>query len=92
MLAEETLTVLSLDSLESYLNLFGANERNVPLLENELGVNLAVRGSELRILGQAENVNWAVAVVEKLKAMAARHATVDRTTLRYAAALVRQGN
>ena len=55
-MAEETLAILSLESMDSYLALFGANDRNVPILENELDVTLALRGSELRISGHEENV------------------------------------
>lgn len=89
---EETLAVLSLESTESYLVLFGANERNVPLLEAELGVGLQLRGCELSITGTADHVAMAVAVVEKLKSLVQRNAQVDRITLRYAAALVKQGD
>ncbi|HPS82610.1 MAG TPA: PhoH family protein, partial [Candidatus Limiplasma sp.] len=90
-MAEETLATLSLESMDSYLSLFGANERNVPILENELGVTVALRGSELRIGGAAENVQMATDVVTKLFSLSRRHAQVDRTTLRYAVALVKEG-
>ncbi len=90
-MSEETTAVLSLESLDNYLSLFGANDRNVPLLESELCVSLSVRGADLRIAGCEENVEQALAVVEKLKSLVLRHAQIDRTTLRYAAALVKQG-
>ncbi len=90
-MSEETSAVLSLESLDNYLSLFGANDRNVPLLESELCVSLSVRGADLRIAGCEENVEQALAVVEKLKSLVLRHAQIDRTTLRYAAALVKQG-
>ncbi len=90
-MAQNTTAVLSLESLDSYLSLFGANDRNVPLLENELRVTLSVRGSELKITGSEENVAMAQQVVEKLKSLVLRHAQIDRTTLRYAVSLVRKG-
>ncbi len=91
-LAQETTAVLSLENLENYLSLFGANERNVPLLENELSVALSVRGDDLRITGCDQNVAMAAEVVEKLKSLVLRHAQIDRTTLRYAAALAKEGS
>lgn len=91
-MAEETSALLSLESMDSYLSLFGANDRNVPILESELGVALSLRGSELKICGHEENVNMAVQVVEKLISLLLRHAQVDRTTLRYATALVKEGD
>ena len=70
--------------------LFGANERNVSLLEGELGVKLSLRGSEIKIEGEAENVGWARQVLEKLMELEERHTPIDRTTLRYACALVKE--
>ncbi len=90
-MTEETSAVLSLESMDSCLALFGANDRNVPLFETELRVRLAVRGSDLRITGPDENVAMAVQVVEKLRSLTQRHAQIDRTTLRYALGLVKEG-
>jgi phosphate starvation-inducible protein PhoH and related proteins len=90
-LADETTAVLSLESLDNYLSLFGANDKNVPLLESELCVALSVRGADLRITGCDRNVSMAREVVEKLKSLVLRHAQIDRTTLRYAVALVKEG-
>ena len=76
--------------MDAYLALFGANERNVSLLEGELGVKLSLRGSEIKIEGEAENVGWARQVLEKLMELEERHTPIDRTTLRYACALVKE--
>lgn len=81
---------LTLNGMDAYLALFGANERNVSLLEGELGVKLSLRGSEIKIEGEAENVGWALQVLEKLMELEARHTPIDRTTLRYACALVKE--
>ena len=90
-MSEVTSQAVALDNLEHYLSLFGANDRNVPLLENELQVTLCARGTELLVCGAEENVEMAVQVLEKLQSLAARHAQIDRTTLRYAVALVKEG-
>lgn len=79
-----------LDSMDAYLSLFGANGRNLPMIETELDVQLSVRGSELIITGESENADMARRVVEKLLDLHARHAQIDRTTLRYALSLVRE--
>ena len=76
--------------MDAYLALFGANERNVSLLEGELGVKLSLRGSEIKIEGEAENVGWARQELEKLMELEERHTPIDRTTLRYACALVKE--
>lgn len=81
---------VELSSMDAYLSLFGANGRNLPMIESELDVELSVRGSELFISGKEENAEMAVQVVEKLIDLHNRHAQIDRTTLRYALNLVRE--
>ena len=89
-MTETVQEYLTLNGMDAYLALFGANERNVSLLESELGVKLSLRGSEIKIEGEAENVGWALQVLEKLMELEARHTPIDRTTLRYACALVKE--
>lgn len=89
-MTETVQEYLTLNGMDAYLALFGANERNVSLLESELGVKLSLRGSEIKIEGEAENVGWARQVLEKLMELEARHTPIDRTTLRYACALVKE--
>ncbi len=84
-------TRIALESPDSYLALFGANDKNIPLMEEELSVQLALRDSDLIITGPEENAAMAQAVVEKLQDLFRRHAQVDRSTLRYALSLVREG-
>ena len=82
---------IALESLDTYLTLLGANEKNLPLMEDELHVTLTLRGCELVITGEEENTAMAQAVVEKLLSLSKRAAYVDRTTLRYALSLVKEG-
>lgn len=89
-MTETVQEYLTLNGMDAYLALFGANERNVSLLESELGVKLSLRGSEIKIEGEAENVGWALQVMEKLMELEAQHTPIDRTTLRYACALVKE--
>ena len=89
-MTETVQEYLTLNGMDAYLALFGANERNLSLLEGELGVKLNLRGSEIKIEGEAENVGWACQVMEKLMELEERHTPIDRTTLRYACALVKE--
>ena len=91
MTALSEARVMTLDDMDAYLSLFGANERNIPMVENELNVALTLRGSELSISGEPQGVELATQVVEKLCELHARKALVDRTTLRYALALAKTG-
>ena len=90
-MAQGTQAVISLESMDSCLSLFGTNDQNLPLFESELDVTLSVRGSDLKITGPDEHVSMASQVVEKLSDLLRRNAQVDRTTLRYALALAKRG-
>jgi len=81
---------VELSSPDAYLSLFGANGRNLPMIESDLDVELTVRGSQLLIAGEEQNAEMAAQVVEKLLDLHSRHAQIDRVTLRYALSLVRE--
>ena len=77
--------------MDAYMSLFGLNDQNVALIEQECGVSIALRGAELTITGEERDTQLAAAVIEKLVDMIHRHDLVDRTRIRYAIALAREG-
>ena len=83
---------LTLDSMDAYMSLFGLNDQNVALVEQECGVTVSLRGSELFITGEAEDAALAESVILKLLEMIRRGDLVDRTRIRYAIALAREGD
>lgn len=83
--------MLSVDSMDAYMSLFGLNDQNVALIEQECGVTIALRGAELVLTGEAQDTELAASVIEKLVEMIHRHDVVDRTRIRYAIALAREG-
>lgn len=83
---------LTLDSMDAYMALFGLNDQNVALVEQECGVAVSLRGSELFLMGEAEDAALAESVILKLLEMIRRGDLVDRTRIRYAIALAREGD
>lgn len=83
---------LTLDSMDAYMSLFGLNDQNVALVEQECGVAGSLRGSELFLTGEAEDAALAESVILKLLEMIRRGDLVDRTRIRYAIALAREGD
>ncbi len=90
-LTETRKISLSEDTMETYMALFGMNDQNVALIEQECSVTIALRGSELLITGEAADAELAESVVVKLMEMIARNELVDRSRIRYAIALAREG-
>ena len=83
--------LLSLENMESYMTLFGMNDRNMAALEQELNVAIALRGQELSIQGSAQDAALAEQVIEKLIEMLHHGEMIDASRIRYAVALGREG-
>lgn len=83
--------LLTLENMEYYLSLFGMNDRNMAALEQELDVAVSMRGQELIIQGQGENVALAEQVIGKLIEILRRGEAIDGSRIRYAVALAREG-
>ena len=73
------------------MTLFGFNDQNVALIEQECSVTVSLRGAELHISGEENDVALAKDVMEKLMEMIRRGDLVDRSRIRYAIALAREG-
>ena len=73
------------------MTLFGFNDQNVALIEQECSVTVSLRGAELHISGEENDVTLAKDVMEKLMEMIRRGDLVDRSRIRYAIALAREG-
>ena len=82
---------LSVASMDAYMSLFGMNDQNVALIEQECGVTIGLRGAELTIAGEEEDTALAASVIVKLVEMITRGDLVDRSRIRYAIALARDG-
>ena len=83
---------LYVESMDQYIQLFGVGDENVRILEEETGAAITMRGDELCISGEEEAVDLAVMVTGKLLDMISRKEPVDRSRIRYAVELAREGN
>ena len=83
--------LLSLENMDSYLSLFGMNDRNMAALEQELNVTVSLRGQEIQFQGAQEDAELAAQVIGKLIAMLKKGEIVDAARIRYAVALAREG-
>ena len=55
--------IINVDRMEQAVTLFGSFDENVRLIEGEYGVDIVMRGSELKVSGEAENVSRASRVI-----------------------------
>lgn len=78
--------------MEHAVSLFGSFDENIKLIENDFGVSVVSRGSELKITGDAENVSLAARAVSGLMQLIGKGETLNEQNVRYVISLVREGN
>ena len=83
---------ISIERMEEAINLFGLFDENIRIIEQELGVTVVNRESNLKISGDGEAVMWAVKAVQGLLSLSAKGEPINPQTLRYIMQLVRAGN
>ena len=88
---EATELELSAESMDAYVSLFGMNDRNIALIEQECNVSIALRRNHLVITGEEKDRELAGQVITLLLEMIHRNENVDRIRIRYTIAMVREG-
>jgi phosphate starvation-inducible PhoH-like protein len=86
-----TERIIGIDRLENLINVFGAFDENLHLLEKELQVSIIDRESELHISGDEENTAYAEQAIEGLMKLAARGEPINAQNVRYVLKLAREG-
>ena len=84
--------VLTADTMDAYIALFGLNDRNISMIEQECSVHIALRGNQLQIQGEAEHLRIAEETIHILFGMIERNEPVDRVRIRYVISMVKEGN
>ena len=79
------------EQIESYIALFGLNDRNVSLIEESLGVRIAFRDNQLKISGEEADAEIAFTTVCQLLESARRNGIIDRSAIRYVISMIREG-
>lgn len=78
--------------MDAYVSLFGLNDRNIALIEQECNVTVALRRNHLVITGENIDIVIARNVILHLLDLIKRNETVDRVRIRYTIAMIREGN
>lgn len=83
--------IMPVDRMEQIISVFGSFDRNIHIVEDELGVKVVDRESELHISGEEENVMLAEKTITGLLSLAARGESIDEQNVRYIIKLVKEG-
>ena len=84
--------ILTADTMDAYIALFGLNDQNISVLEQECSVQISLRGSRLQIRGDDEHLQLAEETLRILFDMIRRSEPIDRIRIRYIVTMVREGN
>ncbi|MCD7881606.1 MAG: PhoH family protein [Clostridiales bacterium] len=77
--------------MEEAINLFGAFDENIRLVEQEFQGSIVNRDGELKVSGEGENVRLAVQALNGLLTLSGRGEELNGQTIRYVLSLVRAG-
>ena len=78
--------------MEQAVALFGTFDENIKIIQNEYLVSVTVRGSELKISGDVENVSKAVSVINSLLTLINYGEALSEQNVRYCMSLVNEGS
>ena len=85
---EQTIKV---DRMEHIISVFGSFDRNLRIIETELGVKVLDRDDMIHICGEAEDVMLAEKAINGLLTLAAKGENIDPQNVRYILKLVKEG-
>ena len=83
---------VSLERMEQAVSLFGNFDENIRLLEKEYGVHMVLRGADIKIEGEEENVALALRAVSGLLTLINRGEILSEQNVRYVISLVAEGD
>lgn len=83
--------IITAQSTEDMLNLFGAYDENMNVIRKEYGISTVVRGDEIKLIGSEEGVDSAAKAIDTLLALSNRGERIGDQNLRYVFSLVGEG-
>ena len=87
-----TERIVNVERVEDLISVFGSLDENIHRIEQELGVQILNRGSDLKISDEEEAADKAARTIEGLMALASKGEIIDEQKVRYLITLVQSGN
>ncbi|MBU5434291.1 PhoH family protein [Pseudoflavonifractor sp. MSJ-37] len=87
-----TEQTINIERMEDAIDIFGSFDENVKLIEQELGVTILNRDSQIKISGEGEAVLHATKALQGLLTLSAKGEAINEQNVRYIINLVRAGS
>jgi len=84
--------IINAERLEQLIEIFGSFDENVRRIEDAFDVRIINRGTELKVVGEAEQADKGARAIEALLSIAAKGEEIDEQKVRYLIGLVQTGN
>lgn len=84
--------LINLDRMEQAVGLFGNFDENIKLVENTFSVSVLSRGTELKVTGEAEDVDKACRVISGLLVLINKGEQLNDQNISYIISLVNEGS
>ncbi len=84
--------LINVERMENAVSLFGSFDENIRLIEKEFCVTVISRGSELKVTGEAENVQLGTRAIQGLLTLINKGESLSEQNVRYVLSLVKEGN
>jgi len=90
---EEYVTVtVPVDAMDDLIGLFGVFDENLRVIEEETNTRIHATADGVRILGAQEDADLTASVIERMLEMQRRGERINRSRLRYAIDIAKEGN
>ena len=89
---EKTVQLVGIEAMDDLIGLFGVFDENLRVIEDETGTRITVAEEGIRIEGGEEMTALTATVLEKMLDMQRRGEPINRSRIRYAIDLAREGN
>ena len=89
---EKTTQIVGVEAMDDLIGLFGVFDENLRVIEEETGTRIAATEEGIRIEGGEEMTALTATVLEKMLDMQRRGEPINRSRIRYAVDLAREGN
>ena len=86
-----TEQIIEVERMEQAVSLFGSYDSNVRLIEQEYGVHILIRDTNIKVSGDVESVASAVKAINGLLHLIDRGEQLTEQNVRYVMTLVREG-
>lgn len=87
-----TQALLPVQSMDEQIRLFGVFDENLEILQAETGAHISTATDSIRVEGEPEAVELCAVVLDKLLQMLRKGEPINRSRIRYAVDLAKEGN